>query len=353
MDLRKLKNPRLLWNLMRFTSGRGTGGFQYSDTFLNLLESQINSALKGSEIVSFNQHFPRVVSVQKWGGRLNHYVDAPFAALSSGRGLDLKLPRDIVSRALDAECLNYEGSDRVITMGRWAADVIRDECGVPSHKVHTILPGANLNLPIGWSFPQFREGAGKTRDFVLGFIGKDWERKGLLWLLDLRNNLQERGWRVVVYAAGNAPASLVGREGLRFAGFIDKGKDPGDFLSFLTTCDLGCLFSKREALGISTLEFLRAGIPVAGYAHEGMADTLPPDAGFRFESGVSIQDAGDELDAYLRNEGLQKRFHSQAQKWSPLMSWERCIQEFQELWTTGSVHRPVQPWRGLDDFPLA
>ena len=36
---------------------------------------------------------------------------------------------------------------------------------------------------------------------------------------------------------------------------------------------------------MSVLEFLRAGVPVAGYAVEGPAETLPPDAGLRFAAG--------------------------------------------------------------------
>lgn len=346
LDLSQITWQRWFWNLGGLMLGR-KGGFQYSDWFLNLAEKQVSRELFQTEIITCNQHYPRAASVKAAGGKLSYYVDAPFVALASGRGLDLHLPAAVTRRATALEIANFEASERIITMARWAADVIVQECRVPRSKVHTILPGANLELPADWSFPGFVDGVGKSRDLVLGFIGKDWERKGLPWLLDLRDELDRRGWRVMVQAAGHAPAELAQRKGLEFAGFIDKQKEPQRFLNFLTHCDLGCLFSKHEALGLSTLEFLRAGVPVMGFAHEGMADTLPPDAGFRFASDSSIEEAADALEGYLTDEAAQRRMRGNAQKWSPHMTWERCIREFKELWSTGNIHSPVRPWLGL------
>lgn len=344
IDLSGLHWPRRAWNLQQVLLGRGHGGFQYSDRFLDLIEAQVPPAVWRGEIISFNQHFPRAATVTRAGGSLSHYLDAPFAALVTGRGLDLTLPAVITRRALALERENYAASERVITMARWAAEAIVSECGVAAEKCHVILPGANLDLPHDWAFTAPEGRAGRDRDFTLGFIGKDWQRKGLPYLLDLRDQLARRGWRVRVLAAGSAPPELMTRPGLEFAGYLDKQTNASGFLQFLSRCDLGCLFSEREALGISTLEFLRAGIPVAGFAHEGMADTLPPNAGFRFAPGTPHQVAADQIEAYLENESHQASITRNAQRWSPLVSWERCVSEFEELWKTGAVSRPVQLW---------
>jgi glycosyltransferase involved in cell wall biosynthesis len=349
VDLREVFLQRLLWNAGQVLTGRG-GGFQYSGWFLDLLEARVPQELMGSEIISFNQHFPRAASVAAAGGLLNHYVDAPFAALASGRGLNLRLPTAIVSRAITLECENYKASQRVITMARWAEAVLVRECGVPSSKVHVILPGANLNLPVDWEFSVPLGRAGIERDFTLGFVGKDWQRKGLPLLVKVRDDLVRRGWRVRVLAIGEAPTELRQNVGVDFAGFIHKAHNVSKFLSFLTACDIGCLFSEREAFGISTLEFLRAGVPVAGYAHEGPADTLPPDAGFRFALGENVDTIADRFEVYLNDEVAQTEFRKNAQRWSKLVTWSRCIQEFQELWITGYVKNPVQPWRGLNSY---
>lgn len=346
LDLSRITWQRYVWNAFGFLRG-GRGGFQYSPWFLALAERQIPRELFATEVITFNQHFPRAGSVKSAGGRLNYYIDAPFLALVTGRGLDLRLPRKVVERAVAAERENYTLAERVITMGRWAAEVVVAECGVKREKVFTVLPGANLALPPGWDFPVAPGRPGVDRDFVLGFVGKDWQRKGLPLLLEVRGELARRGWKAAVHAAGEAPDDFGRRVGVRFVGFINKQAEAGKFVGFLAGCDVGCLFSRKEALGISTLEFLRAGVPVAGFVHEGVADTLPPDAGFRFELSASARDIADRLEDYLRDEVAQRAMRRNARRWSELVTWERCVSEFQELWNTGTVAAPVRPWLGL------
>jgi len=349
IDLGKLVWPRRGWNLKQLLLGRGHGGFQYSARFLDLVEAQIPSGLWEGDVISFNQHFPRAATVRKHGGSLHHYIDAPFTALATGRGLPQELPAAMVEEAMALERSNYAASDRVITMARWAAKVAVEECGVAPGKVHVILPGANLDLPEGWEFPVRKERAGVERDFTLGFVGKDWKRKGLPLLVSVRDELERRGWKCRVLVIGDAPAELRNTRGVGYAGYVDKDKESRRFLELLSSCDLGCLFSEREALGISTLEFLRAGVPVAGFDHEGMADTIPPDAGFRFAAGSSAESLADRLEEYLQNEAEQANYGARAREWSGWVTWERCVREFQELWETGRVAAPVQPWKGLID----
>ena len=117
---------------------------------------------------------------------------------------------------------------------------------------------------------------------------------GLLLIGLTGHDFHERGLSFI--------SALLRREGVRFVGRIEKRDGSGAFLKFLRECDLGCLFSNNEALGISTLEFLRAGVPVAGFAHQGLADTLPPDAGFRFPLHTSVSAVADELEIYLHDE---------------------------------------------------
>jgi glycosyltransferase involved in cell wall biosynthesis len=300
-------------------------------------------------VISFNQHFPRFDTVRQRGGSLNHYIDAPFAALATGRGLALKLPDSVVEEALALERCNYASSVRVVTMARWSAKVVIEECGVAPEKVQVILPGANLDLPDGWEFP-VREGrVGRERDFTLGFVGKDWKRKGLPFLVSVRSELERRGWKCRVLVIGDASPELRRTRGVVYVGHVDKDRENRRFLELLSSCDLGCLFSEREALGISTLEFLRAGVPVAGFDLEGMADTLPPDAGLRFAAGSSVETVADRFEEYLQNEGDKAIYEARARQWSGVVTWERCVREFQELWEAGRVAEPVQPWRGWID----
>ncbi len=300
---------RRRWALGRLLRGRTPAGFQYSPAFLDRAERELPAGTLSGRILSVSQHFPRAASVREAGGSIDYYVDATAAQLTSGRGLDVRVPADVRACLLETERANYAAAGRVFTMSEWAARSVVEDCGADPAKVFAVLPGANLDLPSG--FPDASSpsapppgaphpgAAGIDRPAVLGFVGKDWARKGLPVLCDARDELARRGVPAVVRAAGYAPQALARREGVEFVGFLDKRVDPAAYPRFLAGCDLGCLFSEREALGLSVLEFLRAGVPVAGYAAEGPAETLPPDAGVRFAPGAPAERIADGLEAFF------------------------------------------------------
>jgi glycosyltransferase involved in cell wall biosynthesis len=351
LNLGPLAWPRRLWNVRQILLGRGRGGFQYSEEFLQRAEGQIPVESWRGRVLTFHQHFPRTASVTAHGGSLVHYLDAPFAALVSGRGLPLRLPARICASALWQERENLAKAERIYCMARWCADALVALCGVPRTKIRVILPGASVPaLPAGGSEPA----AGwedSARPLVLGFVGKDWRRKGLPFLLEVAGILARMGCQCRVRAAGFAPEHGPRHPLLESVGFLDKRRAPGEFVAFLLSCDLGCLFSTHEALGISTLEFLGVGRPVAGFAHEGMADTLPPDAGFRFAPEAPAVEVAEAFRNYARDEDRRRRFMDNAARYAPLVTWERCVDELAEDQATGMVSRPLQPWLGVDTLP--
>jgi glycosyltransferase involved in cell wall biosynthesis len=324
--------PRRWWAVRRLLAGRRPSGFQYSQAFLDWAEAFLPRELLVGDVISFQHHFPRAETVRKAGGRISYYLDAPFAALSSGRGLDLHLPPDVVAETLERDRRNFALADRVIVMADWAADVVVNECGVPAEKVFTVLPGANLDLPEGWLPPVKLGQPGVDRPFVLGFVGTDWLRKGLPLVVEVRDELVRRGWKVVVRAAGFAPRKLASRPGVEFMGYLDKRDGTARFADFLAGCDVGCLFSIREALGFSTLEFLRVGVAVAGFAVEGPADTLPIDAGFRFPPTASVVEVAGRFESYLRERSEQAVFAQAAGRHAERVTWDRCVRELQAIW---------------------
>lgn len=347
LSLSTLSSQRRLWNLRQGLLLRGVGGFQYSDAFLDRLEAFPTPSDWEGGVLTFSQHFPRGTTATRQRAALFHYVDASLVSLFRPGGIEARLPKGVREDACRLEIQNYQHSRRVVTMARWAADDIVSSCGVAREKVSTVLPGANLALPGSIELRSPAGLAGKDRSLVLGFVGKDWRRKGLPFLLEVRDLLETMGVRTEVHAAGNCPEDLRSRRGLHFVGFIDKKQEPERFLQFLSSCDLGCLFSEHEPLGLSTLEFLRAGVPVAGFVNEGLADTLPPDAGFRFAPKASAREVAEQLREGYSDEALVERRREMARRWSPFMTWERCVAEWTELLETGAVANPVQPWKGL------
>jgi glycosyltransferase involved in cell wall biosynthesis len=348
LHLESFGAARRWWNLGQALRGRRPGGYQYSQAFLNRAEAGIPPKSWQGRVLTFNQHFPRGRSAAERGCRLTHYIDATFASFCAPRGLAEHLPARVRAKAMAEERDNYAASERVVTMARWSAESVIRNCGVPTSKVTTILPGANLDLPNGYAFPVPIGQPGRDRPLVLGFVGKDWKRKGLPFLIDVRAELERMGLPAVIRCAGRCPVELGRKRSVDYVGFIDKVRDPDRFVGFLAGCDVGCLFSEREPLGISTLEFLRAGVPVAGFMVEGVADTVPPDAGFRFDPGTPAETVALTLSAAFSDESVVGGLRAAARAWSPLVTWERCVEEWRQLLAKGLVKHPVQPWLGLN-----
>ena len=112
--------PRRRWALGRILSGRRPSGYQYSEAFLDRAEAFLPPDLLAGEVISFQHHFPRAQTVRRAGGRISYYLDAPFAALSSNRGLDLRLPSDVVAATLEGDRKNFALAERLIVMAKWA-----------------------------------------------------------------------------------------------------------------------------------------------------------------------------------------------------------------------------------------
>ena len=217
---------------------------------------------------------------------------------------------------------------------------------MPPAKVDVILPGANVELPSDYSFPVEKGRPGLDRPLVLGFVGKDWKRKGLRFLLQVRAMLERMGLHAVVRCAGRCPAELDDEGGLEYAGFIDKRRDVGRFLEFVAGCDLGCLFSEHEPLGISTLDSSGPGSPWPGSRSRCCGHRA---AGCRVQ--VRARDRAEAVASALRavflDDAAVESMRAAARKWSPLVTWERCVDKWRQLLATGAVADPVQPWRGL------
>lgn len=344
LNLEPYRWARRWWNLRQFLRGCRVGGYQYSESFLGRAEREVARDCQGRTILSFNHQFPRARSVNAAGGRVVYYLDATLASMLEGHGLSLHLSQETAKAALRVERENLAHAHRIVTMARWLRDYLVKYNFVEQTRISVILPGANIDVPEGWSPPASKIGG--SRPFVLGIVGNDWKRKGAPLLIEIARHLRQRGLAVVVRIIGRCPPDLA-RDCAEVLGPIDKRTELPRFIAALQGCDLGCLFSEREALGISVLEFLRVGVPVAGFAHEGPADTIPPDAGFRF---LPRSDAGiiaDQLAPYVRSFDRQRVLRENAARWSRAVTWERCLRELHAVLDQGQVKQSVRPWLGV------
>jgi glycosyltransferase involved in cell wall biosynthesis len=294
--------------------------------------------LRRTEVISFHQHFPDVEAIASSGGSASFYIDATYTQLFPSYGLDRSMDRRTIRDTLEAERRTYAMAGRVVANQSWALRSLQSDYGLPADRCAMILPGANYPVYPGLR-PEPTGRAGIDRPFVMGFIGKDWRRKGLPFLDQVAVRLRAAGWRVTVRAMGYPVADAPAGAQVESLGFIDKRTQFGPFLH---SCDLGCLFSSAEAAGTAVLEFLGVGVPVVGFTVNGLADLLPADAGFRFPLGTDPADAAGAIGALLADESQQARFIASARRLAPFLQWDRCVAEFIELWATGTLAAPFR-----------
>ena len=324
-----LRFQRLVWNLGRVARGARPGGFQYTEVFLRPLFSQADLRADEVEIIS---HFPLLPPLP-WrpGWRVSYYIDATLRQNFVDYGLADRVSRKVREEALRREAEHYHAAERVVCMSRWAANSVVEDYGIPSSKVHAILPGANLrDSDVGSSTDQAEPPP--LSSLRLGFIGKDWRRKGLPFLLQVAEELARRKVGVRVVALGPPAADLPSHPLLECAGFIDKQRDARRFVQLVRSCHFGCLFSSVEACGIASLECLRLGVPVLASRVGGIPDTVRDGLAYLFEPGCAPDRVADLLQSFVampeRYWQLRARVVARAEQFS----WRRTVQSFIALW---------------------
>lgn len=89
--------------------------------------------------------------------------------------------------------------------------------------------------------------------------------------------------------------------------------------------------SDAEALGISTLECLRLGVPVIATAVGGIVDTVPKGAGLLMPAERTSECLADELAAVLETPERYARMREAAHEVAGYQSWDRAAREFLAL----------------------
>jgi len=266
------------WNLRQSLSTGKAGGFQYSPVFTRSLLAQ--AQLPADQPLALLSHFP-LLPAWPWPSawRVDFYIDATTRQVFNDYGSGERLASSYRSQVLERERLAYQQAGVIVCMCQWAADSLIGDYGIDPSKVHVVPGGANLDeaqltqLP-----PAAPPPPSAQQPLRLGFLGKEWQRKGGPFLLELADALQQRGIPTVIRAIGPEPAALPAHPALQPLGFINKQTDTARFVAELKSWHFGTLFSEAEAAPRSNLECLRLGVPVLAHAVGGIASTLP-DAG--------------------------------------------------------------------------
>lgn len=271
-----LKKDRFIWNIFQLLRDGKAGGFQYSKIFAKKMMKQVNiSSNHGCHILSLFPLLPAYPWPSTWN--VSFYIDATTSQVFDSYGVSERIGKRYKSIILEREKSAYRQAKAVICMDQWAADSVIDDYDIAASKVHVVPGGANIDEKVINRLP-FREPPmhpSSDSPLRLGFLGKDWCRKGGPFLLTVAEALEELNIPVVIRAIGPDNSKLPIHRCLQPVGFIDKRNDLGQFIEEVQGWHFGTLFSEAEAFGISNRECLRLGVPVLSHDVGGIASTIP------------------------------------------------------------------------------
>lgn len=184
----KLRLQRWAWNLWTLFRTGSYGGFQYSPYFLDRLWEQVETEPKTDEFIG---HFPLLPpEPAERGYRVSYYLDATLTQNFKDYGVAENVSPPVREQALEQERHNFQHADHLIGMSEWTARSFVEDYDMPPEKVHVVPGGANLREE---ALPEVVESAAPEdlQPLRLGFIGKNWQRKGLPFLLDVADVLAD------------------------------------------------------------------------------------------------------------------------------------------------------------------
>jgi glycosyltransferase involved in cell wall biosynthesis len=334
----RLRWRRLGWNLKSAALGDRPGGYQYSPSCLDFLFGSASGTIHGQEVISHFQLFPPLRLARRSGTVFSFYIDMPLRRLFDDYRIRDTIGRRIASDAIAREREGYLASRFVVCMSSWAAQSVLQEYRIPSEKVRVVLPGANMSDAIvedvthGLDDEPVPVSFDRSRPFRLGFTGMHPKRKGLPLLVNAAEVLRGRGYDVEIGVIGACPEEYRDRPSVRWIGYIDKNREMERFVRTVGSFDLGCLLSEAEGLGISTLEFLRLGVPVMGTAVGGITDCVPPSAGILVPGGSDAERVAAEIQGLLDDPARYAAMRRAARAMRMHYTWSRTVADFRQIW---------------------
>lgn len=291
---------RWLWNMRRVVMGRGRGGYQYSDVFLEALWRPHADVIGGALLLNCFQLYPRSIvmrdDVKRW-----YFIDQTLAQMFVAYDSRRDVGRGVVEGALEAERAGYHRAAGVIAHSGWAARSLIDDYGVAPERVHVVVPGANVGVTDPQAHLSAQEAANTRSGDVLRlvFVGKDPRRKGLDRLLRAVAIATGRGARLRLRVIGcdreKVDERLRATPNVDWIGFIDKRADAARYVELVGGCDVGCLLSRAEAGGIGLREYHALGLAVIGPDVGGSPDHVIPEAAIMIPPDRSDEDVAATL----------------------------------------------------------
>jgi glycosyltransferase involved in cell wall biosynthesis len=320
---------RVLWGLREIATFSRPRGYMYTKSFLEAKWGPLLSKLPDSSILIYHyQLLPRSTINRAAQGHLHiiPYIDMTLSEMFRGQAGGI-LPRELQLAAIERETEGYHAALCVVSFSKSTKIELISRYKLKPEKVLVVAPGANLDDTLVEQHLSSNIMKKASVPFVVGFIGMDYRRKGLLYLIEAAGRLIQKGFDLRVDVIGPVTPEIA-RPWVRLIGKIDKIAEPKRFIELVAACDVGVLPSSLEGLPISLLEFRRAGVPVIGTNVNGIPDVVGNDLGSLIPSNFNVENLEAAIRDLLENNDVFECKRRAAISRRREVSWQTSASRF-------------------------
>jgi glycosyltransferase involved in cell wall biosynthesis len=279
------------WFLNRFTKGAASMSYRESIIYhgekikklLHHCDYDVLFAPMGSELIAeLNIDKPIVYLSDSTYKNMNGY----YFPLQDEGGQIFQEHNEMEEKA-------YHRAGRVVLSNKWAYDSVIQDYKINPEKLRVVFSGPNLDrIPKGNELTSPPVG----EELKILMLGRDWERKGGQYGLDLIEECKKAGIPASLTILGMVPPVDYDKSSVKVYPFLDKAKEQ-DFRKMIEIFQEShfLLFpSRAECHGLATNEANAMGVPVMANRTGGIPDYIIP--------GVNgdLLDPHQGADAYLK-----------------------------------------------------
>jgi len=233
----------------------------------------------------------------------------------------------IVGTLVLAEKINVEGADVVVVPSKFLKSCVLKLYNVPPNKVKVIYHGID-HSEIEAIKRQVLKQRSKPKHVEICFIGKLVKRKGLIYLVRAAEELEKR-YKIIVKIIGEGPEREFLEQyvkshsihSVRLLGALPRT----DVLRELALCDIFCMPSLHESLGIAILEAMAMGKPIVASNVGGIPEVLD-NAGILIPPR-NVEALYNALEMLIIDEKLREELGMRAQERAQKFAWDRAVEQ--------------------------
>ena len=258
---------------------------------------------------------------------LDHRIYRRLAAFVEGLTFGHNSPKAciVVSQSMKREFVCHYGDA--------AESIIVIPNGVDTLRFHPI----NRLLYRG----QIRQEHGVSRsDLVLMFAGGDWERKGVLHIMEALSLVQRPDVKLFICGSGDEKFYGQLAELKRVRDRIIFVPHSSNLWEYYAASDIFVLPTIYEPFGLVIVEAMASGLPVITSRVAGAADIIIDGVnGLLLRAPSDVNGLAAKIELLLSNAGLRKTMGERARETAEKFSWDQVAQKTVEVYNT-VLNRP-------------